>query len=48
MMAKTRRLKANPITCPVAGTHDLYLKFSGGNGCLLGINWWRSSEGRSS
>ncbi|KAB8139694.1 family 43 glycosylhydrolase [Chloroflexia bacterium SDU3-3] len=31
-------------TCPVSGatgTHDLYLRFTGGSGFLLNINWWR-------
>lgn len=31
-------------SCPVsgaAGIHDLYLKFTGGNGYLFNINWWQ-------
>jgi hypothetical protein len=36
-------------SCPVSGAtrmHDLYLKFTGGNGALFNFNWWRftSSE----
>ncbi len=32
------------VTCPVSGatgTHDLYLKFTGGSGYLLNANWWQ-------
>jgi hypothetical protein len=32
------------VTCPVTGatgTHDLYLRFAGGSGYLLNINWWQ-------
>jgi arabinoxylan arabinofuranohydrolase len=32
------------VTCPVSGatgTHDLYLRFSGGSGYLLNVNWWQ-------
>jgi arabinoxylan arabinofuranohydrolase len=32
------------VTCPVTGatgTHDLYLRFAGGTGYLLNINWWQ-------
>jgi len=25
----------------VSGIHDLYLKFTGGSGYLLNINWWK-------
>lgn len=33
-------------TCTVSGasgTHDLYLKFTGGSGYLFNINWWKFS-----
>ncbi|MEV4349291.1 glycoside hydrolase family 43 protein [Actinoplanes sp. NPDC049596] len=32
------------VTCPVSGatgTHDLYLRFTGGSGYLLNLDWWR-------
>ncbi|MEO3814968.1 carbohydrate binding domain-containing protein, partial [Sphaerisporangium sp. B11E5] len=32
------------ITCPVngaTGTHDLYLRFTGGTGTLFNFNWWQ-------
>ncbi|MEU8819704.1 glycoside hydrolase family 43 protein [Actinoplanes sp. NPDC048796] len=32
------------VTCPVSGatgTHDLYLRFTGGTGYLLNLNWWQ-------
>ncbi|GAA4263303.1 family 43 glycosylhydrolase [Dactylosporangium darangshiense] len=32
------------VTCPVSGatgTHDLYLKFTGGSGNLFNVNWWQ-------
>jgi hypothetical protein len=32
------------VSCPVSGAdgiHDLYLKFTGGSGYLLNVNWWR-------
>ena len=32
------------VSCPVsgaAGQHDLYLKFTGGDGYLFNINWWQ-------
>ncbi|HEV8562378.1 MAG TPA: glycoside hydrolase family 43 protein [Actinophytocola sp.] len=32
------------VSCPVnrpAGTHDLYLRFAGGTGFLLNVNWWQ-------
>lgn len=32
------------VTCPVSGatgTHDLYLRFTGGTGNLLNMNWWQ-------
>jgi hypothetical protein len=32
------------VTCPVGGatgTHDLYLRFSGGSGYLFNVDWWR-------
>jgi hypothetical protein len=39
------------VTCPVSGltgTRDLYLRFSGGSGYLLNVNWWQfGSTGRS-
>lgn len=31
-------------TCPVSGatgTHDLYLRFTGGSGYLFNVNWWQ-------
>ena len=31
----------------VSGIHDLYLKFTGGKGYLLNMNWWRFSEATS-
>lgn len=33
-------------TCTVSGasgTHDLYLKFTGGSGYLFNLNWWKFS-----
>jgi len=38
-------------SCPVngaTGTHDLYLRFAGGSGYLLNVNWWQFSTGQSS
>jgi hypothetical protein len=32
------------VSCPVAGatgTHDLYLRFAGGTGSLLNVDWWQ-------
>jgi arabinoxylan arabinofuranohydrolase len=32
------------VSCPVTGatgTHDLYLRFAGGSGFLLNVNWWQ-------
>jgi hypothetical protein len=32
------------VTCPVSGatgTHDLYLRFTGGGGSLFNVNWWQ-------
>jgi hypothetical protein len=32
------------VSCPVSGasgTHDLYLRFAGGTGFLLNVNWWQ-------
>jgi beta-xylosidase len=32
------------VTCPVSGlsgTRDLYLRFTGGSGYLLNVNWWQ-------
>ncbi|MBO3751256.1 family 43 glycosylhydrolase [Streptosporangiaceae bacterium NEAU-GS5] len=32
------------VSCPVSGatgTHDLYLRFTGGSGYLLNMNWWQ-------
>ncbi|GAA3828886.1 hypothetical protein GCM10022226_57180 [Sphaerisporangium flaviroseum] len=34
------------VTCPVSGatgTRDLYLRFAGGSGYLLNLNWWQFS-----
>jgi arabinoxylan arabinofuranohydrolase len=36
------------VTCPVSGatgTQDLYLRFTGGSGYLLNINWWQFTAG---
>jgi len=38
------------ISCPVSGatgTHDLYLRFAGGSGSLLNMNWWQFTAGQS-
>jgi arabinoxylan arabinofuranohydrolase len=38
------------VSCPVTGatgTHDLYLRFTGGSGNLFNVNWWRFSGGTS-
>lgn len=35
-------------TCPVTGatgTHDLYLRFTGGSGNLFNVDWWRFGTG---
>lgn len=37
-------------TCPVSGatgTHDLYLRFTGGSGNLFNVNWWQFGAGSS-
>ncbi|MFB9474141.1 family 43 glycosylhydrolase [Nonomuraea salmonea] len=39
------------VTCPVSGatgTHDLYLRFTGGSGYLLNLDWWRFTSGGGS
>ncbi|MFF5232651.1 family 43 glycosylhydrolase [Dactylosporangium sp. NPDC000521] len=39
------------VTCPVSGatgTHDLYLKFTGGSGNLFNVNWWQFTGGGGS
>lgn len=36
------------VTCPVngaTGTHDLYLRFTGGGGNLFNLNWWQFNSG---
>ncbi len=36
------------VTCPVSGatgTHDLYLRFTGGSGYLFNVNWWQFTGG---
>jgi arabinoxylan arabinofuranohydrolase len=36
------------VTCPVSGatgTHDLYLRFTGGSGDLFNVNWWQFTAG---
>ena len=36
------------VSCPVSGatgTHDLYLRFTGGSGNLFNVNWWQFSGG---
>jgi len=36
------------VTCPVSGatgTHDLYLRFTGGGGDLFNVNWWQFDAG---
>jgi arabinoxylan arabinofuranohydrolase len=36
------------VTCPVSGatgTHDLYLRFTGGSGSLFNVNWWQFAAG---
>jgi arabinoxylan arabinofuranohydrolase len=35
-------------SCPVSGAtglHDLYLRFTGGSGSLLNLNWWKFDSG---
>ncbi len=39
------------VTCPVSGatgTRDLYLRFAGGSGYLLNLNWWQFTPGGGS
>ena len=39
------------ISCPVSGatgTHDLYLRFTGGSGNLFNVNWWQFQSGTTS
>ncbi|MDA1361359.1 family 43 glycosylhydrolase [Glycomyces luteolus] len=39
------------VSCPVSGatgTHDLYLKFTGGSGSLFNFDWWRFDAGAGS
>ncbi|MCG5221036.1 family 43 glycosylhydrolase [Streptosporangium soli] len=39
------------VTCPVSGatgTRDLYLRFAGGSGYLLNLNWWQFTSGGGS
>lgn len=39
------------VTCPVSGatgTRDLYLRFAGGSGYLLNLNWWQFTPGSGS
>src|SRR5204863_8663868 len=36
------------VTCAVSGasgTHDLYLRFTGGSGSLFNVNWWQFAGG---
>ena len=36
------------VSCPVSGatgTHDLYLRFTGGSGYLFNVNWWQFARG---
>ncbi|WP_327011810.1 family 43 glycosylhydrolase [Dactylosporangium sp. NBC_01737] len=36
------------VSCPVGnatGTHDLYLRFTGGSGSLFNLNWWQFATG---
>jgi hypothetical protein len=36
------------VSCSVngaTGTHDLYLRFAGGSGSLLNVNWWQFTSG---
>ncbi|GAA4263326.1 hypothetical protein GCM10022255_106870 [Dactylosporangium darangshiense] len=36
------------VSCPVSGatgTHDLYLRFTGGSGSLFNVNWWQFTAG---
>src|SRR4051812_10769686 len=38
------------VSCPVSaatGTHDLYLRFTGGSGSLFNLNWWQFTAGSS-
>jgi hypothetical protein len=38
------------VSCPVTGatgTHDLYLRFAGGNGFLFNMNWWQFTNGQT-
>ncbi|MGW4638946.1 family 43 glycosylhydrolase [Sphaerisporangium sp. NPDC004334] len=39
------------VSCPVSGatgTHDLYLRFTGGSGTLFNVNYWQFAGGTSS
>jgi arabinoxylan arabinofuranohydrolase len=36
------------VSCPTtgaSGTHDLYLRFTGGSGSLFNLNWWQFNAG---
>jgi arabinoxylan arabinofuranohydrolase len=36
------------VSCPISGatgTHDLYLRFTGGSGSLFNVNWWQFAAG---
>ncbi|GHJ43747.1 hypothetical protein Cs7R123_10890 [Catellatospora sp. TT07R-123] len=38
------------VSCPVTGatgTHDLYLRFTGGSGYLFNMNWWQFTTGQA-
>ncbi|MGO4428256.1 carbohydrate-binding protein, partial [Streptomyces sp. MCAF7] len=38
------------VSCPVSGatgTQDLYLRFTGGSGYLVNVNWWQFTPGAS-
>ncbi|WP_155370719.1 family 43 glycosylhydrolase [Catellatospora vulcania] len=38
------------VSCPVTGatgTHDLYLRFTGGSGYLFNVNWWQFTTGQA-
>ncbi|HST81313.1 MAG TPA: family 43 glycosylhydrolase [Kineosporiaceae bacterium] len=38
------------VSCPVTGatgTHDLYLRFTGGSGFLFNMNWWQFTNGQT-
>src|SRR5690606_34475404 len=37
------------VTCAItgaAGVHDLYLRFTGGDGALFNLNWWQFTPGQ--